>query len=207
MALSRTTLTDPKALRGYAHPLRMKLLGLLRVHGPLTATQAAAHLGESVPNCSFHLRQLAKYGLVERAPGSDGRQRPWRATAQVTSWDADSEDPDLRAAAAALESALLGQYLERARAFLARRAGETPQWRAATQLSDALVEVTAAELVDLLAKIDALLAAYDQRRTDPSSRPPGARTISLIRMAIPVDEPAGDEPAGDEPAGDQGDGR
>ena len=191
MTLSRTTLTDPKALRGYAHPLRMKLLGLLRVHGPLTATQAAAHLRESVPNCSFHLRQLAKYGLAERTPGTDGRERPWRPTAQVTSWDSGSEDPDLRAAAAILESALLDQYLQRAQAFLARRDGETPQWRAATQFSDALVEVTAAELVDLLAKIDALLAAYEQRRTDPSTRPPGTRTISLIRMAIPADETSG----------------
>ena len=81
MSLPEVKLSDPKALRGYAHPLRMALIGLLRQQGPMTATQAAERLGESVPNCSFHLRQLAKYGLAERAPGADARERPWRATA------------------------------------------------------------------------------------------------------------------------------
>ena len=43
------------------------LLGLLRRSGPLTATQAAAELGDSVPNCSFHLRQLARGELAGSA--------------------------------------------------------------------------------------------------------------------------------------------
>lgn len=68
MTLPRVKLSDPVALRGYAHPLRMALIGLLRREGPMTATRAAERLGENVPNCSFHLRQLAKYGLAERAP-------------------------------------------------------------------------------------------------------------------------------------------
>ena len=54
-------LTDPRALRALAHPIRMSLVGMLRVHGPLTATRAAELLGESSASCSFHLRQLAKY--------------------------------------------------------------------------------------------------------------------------------------------------
>ena len=59
-------LTEATSLRAYAHPLRLRLIGLLRAEGPMTATQAAARLGDTVPNCSFHLRQLAKYGLAER---------------------------------------------------------------------------------------------------------------------------------------------
>ena len=66
---SVTRLTDPRALRAYAHPVRMRLMGLLRTEGPLTATRAADLLGESSGTCSFHLRQLAKYGLVEEAEG------------------------------------------------------------------------------------------------------------------------------------------
>src|SRR4051812_2136027 len=58
-------LDDPRALRAYAHPLRLSLIGMLRRNGPMTATQCAAVLDENVPNCSFHLRQLAKYGLAE----------------------------------------------------------------------------------------------------------------------------------------------
>ncbi|HYZ52738.1 MAG TPA: helix-turn-helix domain-containing protein [Streptosporangiaceae bacterium] len=69
-----TWLTDPRALRALAHPIRVSLVGLLRREGPLTATQAGAMLGESPASCSFHLRQLAKYGLVEEAGGGRGRE-------------------------------------------------------------------------------------------------------------------------------------
>src|SRR5215470_16594917 len=77
-------ITDPMALRALAHPIRLALIGLLRTEGPLTATRAAELLGESSASCSFHLRQLAKYGLATDAPGGHGRERPWQATAMFT---------------------------------------------------------------------------------------------------------------------------
>src|ERR671933_1008905 len=77
-------LTDPRAMRAYAHPVRLELIRLVRGRGPITATQAAAALGESSGTCSFHLRQLARYGLVEEAGGGRGREKPWRATATFT---------------------------------------------------------------------------------------------------------------------------
>src|SRR5260370_30464032 len=82
-AQSVKRLTDPRALRALAHPIRLALLGMLRSEGLLTATRAGELLGESSASCSFHLRQLAKYGLVEEARGGQGRQPPWRATAPV----------------------------------------------------------------------------------------------------------------------------
>src|SRR4051794_27237968 len=85
-------LTDPRALRALAHPTRLQLVGLLRQEGPLTATQAGERLGESPASCSFHLRQLAKWGLVEEAGGGRGRERPWRATARYTSWAASHSE-------------------------------------------------------------------------------------------------------------------
>jgi DNA-binding transcriptional ArsR family regulator len=80
--------TDPRTLRALAHPIRLALLGLLRREGPLTATRAGELLGELPASCSFHLRQLARYGLVEEAGGGVGRRRPWRATARATTWPA-----------------------------------------------------------------------------------------------------------------------
>jgi predicted ArsR family transcriptional regulator len=79
-------LTDPRALRALAHPLRVRLLTLLRREGPMTATQASEHVGESPASCSFHLRQLARYGLIAEAASGPGRQRPWKATSQLTTW-------------------------------------------------------------------------------------------------------------------------
>ena len=186
MALPEVKLTDPRALRGYAHPLRMALVGVLRREGPMTATQAAGRLNESVPSCSFHLRQLAKYGLAERVEGADGRERPWQATALTTSWDNASDDPATRAAANQLDAVILDHYVTRAQAFLAGRDSEPAEWRAVTGFGDSLVHVTAAELAELLRKIDALLAEYDERATDPSTRPEGTRGIGLIQLALPT---------------------
>src|SRR5690242_7749519 len=67
-------------LRGIAHPLRSRILEELSAGGPARAADLAARLGIPANQASFHLRQLAKYGLVEDAPelARDGRDRVWR---------------------------------------------------------------------------------------------------------------------------------
>jgi DNA-binding MarR family transcriptional regulator len=184
MTLPEVRLTDPRTLRGYAHPLRMALVGLLRQEGPMTATQAAERLDESVPSCSFHLRQLAKYGLAERVDGADGRERPWRATALTTSWEDVSDDPATQAAADQLNAVILDNYVKRAQAFLAERGNEPREWREVTGFGDSLVYLTAPELAELVRKMDALVAEFDERLTDPSTRPEGARGIGIIHMVL-----------------------
>lgn len=209
MALSRVNLSDPVSLRGYAHPLRMALIGLLRRQGPMTATRAAELLGESVPSCSFHLRQLAKYGLAERVPGADGRERPWRATAQSTTWDEGADDPEMRAATDQLSAVQLGRYVRRAEEFLARRAAESTEWRAVTGFSDVLLHVTPDELAELTRRIDDILAEYHDRVADPSARPAGARPVALFQMLMPIEDgptardPVGSSPPADHPADPQ----
>ncbi|MEY9946171.1 winged helix-turn-helix domain-containing protein [Kitasatospora sp. GAS1066B] len=72
-------ISDPTAIRALAHPLRLDLMELLAATGPATAAQCGRVLGVPQANCSFHLRQLAKYGYVEDAgPGRDRRERQWR---------------------------------------------------------------------------------------------------------------------------------
>ncbi|MEH0970440.1 helix-turn-helix domain-containing protein [Micromonospora sp. CPCC 205546] len=192
MSLPEVKLSDPKALRGYAHPLRMAIIGLLRQHGPLTATQTAERLGTSVPNCSFHLRQLAKYGLAERVPGADARERPWRATAHNTSWDDDSDDPQVVAATNALSATQLALYTHRAEEFLARRADEPVAWRAVTGFTDRPLYVTADEMGRLTQRIEALLAEYDDRVTDPTKRPAESRKVTLVQLAVLTEPPPTD---------------
>ena len=87
----------------------MALVGLLRTEGPLTATRAGELLGESSGTCSLHLRQLAKYGLVEEAGGGTGREKPWRATTTSTDWDAIGDGtPESAAATGLLASVIAG---------------------------------------------------------------------------------------------------
>src|SRR5690242_12974406 len=71
-------LDDVRAIRALAHPLRLRLLDLLRFEGPSTATKLAALVGESSGATSYHLRMLAQYGYVEEADATDNRERWWR---------------------------------------------------------------------------------------------------------------------------------
>jgi len=74
--------TDPQTMRALSHPLRVSLIELLRREGSLSATQAATRLGASQASCSFHLRQLAKFGFVQEVEGVRGRARPYRLSAR-----------------------------------------------------------------------------------------------------------------------------
>ncbi|MGY1771509.1 helix-turn-helix domain-containing protein [Blastococcus sp. SYSU D00813] len=78
--------SDPRVLRALAHPLRAGLLSLLRLEGPSTATRLGRRLGESSGATSYHLRQLAGFGLVEEVAGDDGRERWWRPVHRSTRW-------------------------------------------------------------------------------------------------------------------------
>ena len=180
-------LTDARALRAYAHPVRMKLVGLLRTEGPLTATRAAELLGESSGTTSFHLRQLAKYGLVQEAGGGTGRQKPWRATATATTWDSIGETPEVAAAADALSTAMVQEYSEQLIRWLEARPNEPAQWQEAFPFGDQIVYVTAAELAELSRHVRDLVGAYFERQVKPELRPPGSRAVSYLHLAYPRD--------------------
>ncbi|MCU7821589.1 winged helix-turn-helix domain-containing protein [Kitasatospora sp. DSM 101779] len=182
-------LSDPRALKAYAHPTRMALVGLLRREGPLTATRAAELVGESVASCSFHLRQLAKYGLVEEAGGGRGREKPWRATALFTSWDTAAADPAAAEAVGALQRTVVERYAALAVRWLEVQPDEPPAWRSAAGIGDTLLHLTAEELTELGARIDELTRPYLDRLGAGAERPAGSRPVLVVRMALPVDLP------------------
>jgi predicted transcriptional regulator len=186
-ARSVIQLTDPRALRAYAHPVRLALIGLLRSEGPLTATRAGELLGESSGTCSFHLRQLAKYGLVEEAGGGTGREKPWRATAQLTDVPTGTADPDLAAAGGQLRSVLARQHFARLTRWLNAMPAEPPRWQEAAHFGDRYLYVTADELTALNTDIQALVDSYLDRLTRPELRPPGARRVTYLQFAFPDD--------------------
>ena len=177
-------LTDPRALRAYAHPVRMKLVGLLRREGPLTATRAAELLGESSGTTSFHLRQLAKYGLVEEAGGGTGRQKPWQATALFTNLPSVVEPGGVEASIA-VRSALVSLYHQSLLEFIARAPDEPAEWQEASRISDLMLYLTVDELAELTESVHQLLMRYTDRLGDPSLRPDGSRRITYLNIAFP----------------------
>ncbi len=81
--------TDERALNALAHPLRSKLVVLLRADGPATATRLAERVHESSGVTSYHLRRLADVGLVAEVPDrGTKRERWWRSVYEVTQWTA-----------------------------------------------------------------------------------------------------------------------
>jgi DNA-binding transcriptional ArsR family regulator len=188
--IKRVELTDPRALRAMAHPTRLRLVGLLRMEGPMTATQAAEHVGESPSSCSFHLRQLAKWGLVEEAGGGRGRERPWQATAQFTNWHMASLEGEGGAARTALDRVLVQRYLDQITDWFDRRSGEAEVWHPLSGVGDYNIWVTPAELEELEDRMDGLVEPYVRRMTERDDRPSGSRRVSFIYGMLPEGEVA-----------------
>src|SRR5919201_871910 len=84
---TRRRITEPEALEALAHPVRLELMNYLMAQGPATASTCARAVGDTPSNCSYHLRLLARFGLVEEVSSADGRERPWRAL--VTGFNPD----------------------------------------------------------------------------------------------------------------------
>lgn len=153
---------DAAALRVLAHPLRTRLLGLLRIDGPATATTLAWALDTNTGATSYHLRKLAEVGLVEDARGGAGRERWWRAAHDVHSWSASdfAGDPDSAAAMEWLEGELLQIFIQRAQEWAAEAADWPLEWRDAADASDYLLRLTPAELQTMRREIHAVVERY-----------------------------------------------
>ena len=188
----RLDLTDPKAIRAMAHPLRLALLEALSQAGTLTATQASEMLGESPANCAFHLRTLAKYGFVEEAGGGRGRERPWRPAFNSVSWPTRHEDPQFSHAAEALDQVLMDRVLTRVRRSLTSRASWPEAFGDEMGASFSRLYVTPDEARELHAEME---KAFEQlvgghhrfgARRDPKLRPPDAVPVEFILIDYPV---------------------
>jgi len=162
------------------HPVRVALLDLLAEAGTLTSTEAAARLGHSSGLCSFHLRQLARHGLIEEAPHEGGRARPWQLR-----W-APAEPPGPSGHQAPEGFAVLARGLEDEsyQHWLAHRAQAPAAWQQDESFS-AVVHLTPAETAELAAAIRLLLAGYRERDRRPAARPAGPVAVAAVTWPFP----------------------
>nr|WP_042196298.1 winged helix-turn-helix domain-containing protein [Kibdelosporangium sp. MJ126-NF4]CEL22529.1 Transcriptional regulator, ArsR family [Kibdelosporangium sp. MJ126-NF4]CTQ89385.1 Transcriptional regulator, ArsR family [Kibdelosporangium sp. MJ126-NF4] len=180
---ARMRVRDAELMRALAHPLRAELLNHLMAVGSRTASECATAVGSTASNCSWHLRQLASWGLVERVEGGNSRDKPWRATQVGLDFGGYSPDPATQTA----QIAVLGANVATDQ-ILTQRFVDTidllePEWRDTTGMNTYALRVTTAELEDLTAAIDALVRPYVATiRTDA---PPGARPVHASWRAFP----------------------
>ncbi|MGH2889173.1 MAG: helix-turn-helix domain-containing protein [Solirubrobacteraceae bacterium] len=182
--------SDAQTLRALTHPTRIALIETLSIIGPMTATEAAEHVGESPSSCSFHLRQLARYGFVEEAGGGHGRRRPWKMTSLGMTFSSVQEDPEAEVAVSALSRLIRERQLERYDTWLRTRASYPREWREAAPDDEHLFWMAPAELAALSQRLTAeLLPLYRERLTDPSQRPEGALAVELLVLGYPIAPP------------------
>jgi hypothetical protein len=154
-----------------SHPIRTELLGLLRERATVTATEAARELGLSSGLCSFHLRQLARYGYVEEADATDGRARPWRLPRPQGA-------PDLGRLARELEDEGYQRWLQHKHT--------APEGWTADDAFSSVVFLEPHEISEIGAQIRALLARYSARAPSPTTRPVAA--VARLFPLLPVKE-------------------
>lgn len=157
---------DAAALKALTHPLRIRLLGLLRQYGPATASELAVRTGESSASTSYHLRVLGKHGFAAEADHRDSRERRWKSVHDVTSWsnEAMRRTPGGRATLGVLRRRQI-EHLQRSLAqheadLESGRLGA--EWQEPSGMSDGLPRLTPASLTELWeafgAKADELAA-------------------------------------------------
>lgn len=190
-ALPTRTVNDAKTMRALAHPLRVRLLELFALHPTLTATEAGEQLGESPSACSFHLRQLAKYGFVEEAEGGTGRARPWRAVAATLNITSAGGDASVEVAQDALSGLLRERQLLRLQGWLQTRRSYPEKWQRAASQTESVMWLTPEELGEITSEfMELLLDRYVPRRLDPSARPADALPVEFLFYSYPMTPPA-----------------
>lgn len=184
MAEERNGITDPRALRAIAHPVRLRILDELDARGAMRAADIAQALDIPANQASFHLRQLAKYSFVVEAPEAarDGRDRVWRAQADDVRFEGRALR-DVPGARAALK--VVKQYwAERVRAMIDRTLwadGQEGEVYSDNLSSLRLTHEQARELIDELGEVIKQWTERGQAATEAD-----ARTYDLAFLLQPA---------------------
>ncbi|MGW0286306.1 helix-turn-helix domain-containing protein [Streptomyces sp. NPDC003236] len=175
-------------LRGVAHPLRVRILTVLRTEGPATATTLARRLDLNTGATSYHLRQLAEYGFIVEAPSRGGRRERWWQAAHVnTVVPDDSVLADGDGLGVAYLQALGRVWSDAMATAIDATAALPPEWRDAQEFGDYVLALTPAEAEELSAEIHQLL----RRRNSPpgtagSPLPEGAARVAFQFQLFPT---------------------
>ena len=177
--------SDARTLRALTHPVRIALLEALSLGGAMTATELGEQIGESPTTCSFHLRQLAKYGFVEEAGGGKGRARPWKMTS-IGMNIRGVGDPETEIAAATLGRLVTDRQIGRYQAWTRSMASFPREWRQAAGTSEWVLFLTPDELKQLNDELaEVLVSRFRERFTDPVEAPAQVPFDGVLAVLLP----------------------
>lgn len=185
---------DVTQLKALSHPVRLRMLGLLRTLGPATASQVARRLGLNSGATSYHLRQLAEHSFIEEATElGNRRDRWWRASTQMTSVRFDESAGDEgRDAEDAFHHLAVTHSATRMQAAASRRGGESKEWRELTSISDLQVPVTAEQAAAIQSRFERLVwEVLEEHPPTPGPVAEGQRRYAVIVSSFPTEDEAG----------------
>jgi DNA-binding transcriptional ArsR family regulator len=178
---------DARGMRALAHPVRLAILTRLQQEGPHTATGLSQHVGATPSVTSWHLRHLAKHGLVRDAEAlGNGRERWWEAASR--GFRVVVNDEVGRRAARALGDAIdategdqVGDWRRNVEPLLEL------EWLALSGLANTTILATRVELEQVEGAMEELLAPYVLRKNAPADEvPEDARLVRIRRHVLPA---------------------
>ena len=177
---------DPRVLRAIAHPVRNRVLAELSAVGPMRAADVAQRIGIPANQASFHLRQLAKYGLVEEAPelARDRRDRVWRTQDEATELHLAGLEgtPGGKAAVDVFRR----QMGARAHVLVDSAYADTRQEGTSVTVIEDSVALTKAEAVELTEELTEVTKRWHARTQGREQA--GRRTYHLLQLLQPLPE-------------------
>ena len=184
-------MSDPRVLRAIAHPTRGRILDELGAAGPMRAADVGEALGIPANQASFHLRQLARYGVIVPAPEAarDKRDRVYKLSDE-RGFRLDVEDiskqPGGKAAVTVFQhnkAAWAHRLVDEVFSFKKRK-------DTFTAIVDQPMKLTKGEAAEFMGEIDDVLAKWaDKTRGRTTDR----RTYTFYSMIQPYPEDGKDK--------------
>ncbi len=175
-------------LAALAHPLRRRLLNLLKVDGPSTASALAERTGQAVGNISHHLHVLGAARLIEEAPemARDRRERWWRRTPGPVRWSPEdfAGDEAAEAIARSAEAVTLDARLGFVRAWAMAPEEEKARWPKGPLSMDSWLRLDDDELAEFSVQLQTLIRRWADRELPEDGR--DRSPVFVFAHAIPA---------------------
>lgn len=173
----------PSALKALSHPVRLRMLTLLRVDGPATATLLATRLGLNSGATSYHLRHLASHGfVVDDDSRGNGRERWWAAAHQATRIERGNAGEEAKEAVDAFLQSVAVINTEQLQRALEERTLLPDDWRDASTFSDWGLRLTPRSARALVEALAAAIAETPEEEDDPEA---GEFLVQLHAFPLP----------------------
>lgn len=179
---------DIEALKVFTHPLRLRVLRLLRSEGPATASGLARVLGTTPSLISYHLRAMAKHGFIAEDPeaSSDGRERRWIALNDLRFSTADFTGDEVAVEIA--DAVVLTAHADVTDLFeksLRHVKGMGLDWQNASFSAAPALRLSAVELLALYEELFAVVDRYRGRAEDTDADGGRRERVQLELLGFP----------------------